>query len=404
MQSAPRIDWSTVQLWGAMLGIGLQPISTATGNIGLGIALAVTVPRTIALLPDWRTLLRQGWMLCLLGWLAWSWASLLWSPDARFGVEQFRATRVLLWILVLWPLRARWTHLVAAILIGTTIMGIIQALQLTVKWPLSSKFAPGVGLTTPTQTGLWAAVGLSFWLIFAVAASFKRTMAVLPLAMLGGVSLVWSATRASVIGLAVELLVANLVLALTSPGWLKRAALRGVIGLAILGAALLFARSQLEQKFRQALKETTAAIETDAAATPEIRLAMWKLALQGWQRRPLMGHGIGSIPSIARETDVRSPIKDMRTVTMIHSTYIQILTETGLIGLGLFTAFMTLLFRDVLRSVWERPMLVASFGALVVWFVAAAFDSYQQSGGFLTVGAILIPLALSCATTERPTA
>jgi O-antigen ligase len=81
----------------------------------------------------------------------------------------------------------------------------------------------------------------------------------------------------------------------------------------------------------------------------------------------------------------------------------QILTETGLIGLGLFAAFMALLFRDVLRSVWERPMLVASFGALVVWFVAAAFDGYQQSGGFLTVGAILIPLALS-ATTERPTA
>jgi O-antigen ligase len=112
---------------------------------------------------------------------------------------------------------------------------------------------------------------------------------------------------------------------------------------------------------------------------------------------------MGGIPSIAATTAVTNPQLDMRTVTMIHSTYIQILTETGLIGLGLFAAFMTLLFRDVLRSVWERPMLVASFGALVVWFVAAAFDGYQQSGGFLTVGAILIPLALS-ATTERPTA
>jgi hypothetical protein len=27
--------------------------------------------------------------------------------------------------------------------------------------------------------------------------------------------------------------------------------------------------------------------------------------------------------------------------------------------------------------------------------VAAAFDGFQQSGGFLTVGAILIPLALA---------
>ena len=403
-RTASRIDWSNLHLWGAMLGIGLQPISTATGNIGLGIALAVTAPRAVALLPEWRTLLRQGWMLCLIAWLAWSWASLLWSPDARFGVEQFRATRVLLWIPVLWPLRARWTHLVAAILIGTTLMGIIQALQLTVKWPLSSKFPRGVGFTTPTQTGLWAAVGLSFWLIFAVTASIRRALTVLPLAMLGGVSLVWAATRASVIGLAVELVLANAVLAFTSKGWLKRAAMRGVIGLAILGGAMLFARSALERKFEQAVKETAVTIRGETSVTAELRIAMWKMALQGWQRRPVLGHGIGGIPSIAQTIDVVTPAVDMRTVTMIHSTYVQILTETGLIGLALFAAFMTLLFRDVLRGVRERPMLVASLGALVVWFVAAAFDGFQQSGGFLTVGAILIPLALSRATTEQPTA
>jgi O-antigen ligase len=396
VRASSRIDWSTLHLWGAMLGIGMQPISTATGNIGFGIAIAVTVPRAIALLPEWRTLLRQGWLLYLVAWLAWSWASLLWSPDARFGVEQFRSTRVLLWIPVLWPLRARWTHLVTAILIGTTIMGIIQALQLTVKWPLSSKFEAGFGFTTPTQTGLWAAVGLTFWLIFAVAASVRRALAVLPLAMLGGVSLVWSATRASVIALAVELVVANAVLALTSRDWLKRATMRGVIGLAILGGAMLFARSALERKFEQAVKETVVTMRGQTNTTAEIRIAMWKMALQGWQRQPMFGCGIGGIPSIARETDVQSPITDMRAVTMIHSTYIQILTETGLIGLGLFAAFMTLLFRDVLRAVRQRPVLVASFGALVVWFVAAAFDGFQQSGGFLSVGAICT--ALACAT------
>jgi hypothetical protein len=57
----------------------------------------------------------------------------------------------------------------------------------------------------------------------------------------------------------------------------------------------------------------------------------------------------------------------------------------------------------VLRGLRGQPLLVASFGALVVWFVAAAFDGYHQSGGFLSVGAILIPLALS-ATTQRPAA
>ena len=402
VRDSSRIDWSTLHLWGVMLGIGMQPISTAAGNIGFGIAVAVTVPRVIALLPEWRTLLRQGWMLCLLAWLAWSWITLLWSPDAAFGVTQFRATRVLLWIPVLWPLRARWSHLAAAILIGTTIMALIQASQMTIGKP-RSHFGLGAGLTTPTQTGLWAAVALSFWLILVVSSTLAHAAMLLVPTMIGGLSLVWSATRASIIGLMVELLLANLVLALTSRGWLRRALVRCVVGLAILGGAWVFAGNTLQAKVEQAVKETKATVQGNVTATAEVRLAMWKMSLAGWKRAPIAGVGMGGIPSIAATTAVTNPQLDMRTVTMIHSTYIQILTETGLIGLGLFAAFMALLFRDVLRGLRGQPLLVASFGALVVWFVAAAFDGYHQSGGFLSVGAILIPLALS-ATTERPTA
>ncbi len=402
VRDSSRIDWSTLHLWGAMLGIGMQPISTAAGNIGFGIAVAVTVPRAVALLPDWRTLLRQGWMLCLLAWLAWSWITLLWSPDAAFGVTQFRATRVLLWIPVLWPLRARWSHLAAAILIGTTIMALIQASQMTIGKP-RSHFGLGAGLTTPTQTGLWAAVALSFWLILVVSSTLAHAAMLLVPTMIGGLSLVWSATRASIIGLMVELLLANLVLALTSRGWLRRALVRCVVGLAILGGAWVFAGNTLQAKVEQAVKETKATVQGNVTATAEVRLAMWKMSLAGWKRAPIAGVGMGGIPSIAATTAVTNPQLDMRTVTMIHSTYIQILTETGLIGLGLFAAFMALLFRDVLRGLRGQPLLVASFGALVVWFVAAAFDGYHQSGGFLSVGAILIPLALS-ATTEQPTA
>jgi O-antigen ligase len=402
VRESSRIDWSTLHLWGVMLGIGMQPISTATGNIGLAIALAVTVPRAVALLPDWRTLLRQGWMRCLLAWLAWSWITLLWSPDAAFGVTQFRATRVLLWIPVLWPLRARWSHLVAAILIGTTIMALIQASQMTIGKP-RSHFGLGAGLTTPTQTGLWAAVALSFWLILVVSSTLAHAAMLLVPTMIGGLSLVWSATRASIIGLMVELLLANLVLALTSRGWARRAGIRCLVGGVILGGAWLLAGSTLQRKMETAINETRSVVTGGTTATAEQRLAMWKMSLAGWKRAPIAGVGMGGIPSIAATTAVTNPQLDMRTVTMIHSTYIQILTETGLIGLGLFAAFMALLFRDVLRGLRGQPLLVASFGALVVWFVAAAFDGYHQSGGFLSVGAILIPLALS-ATTERPTA
>jgi len=414
----------TLHLWLTMMGVALQPVSTATGNIGLGLAglgLALRmagislqplwtpcghVAWTLCQVPQllrsrrlataWLHLLGRTWLWFLLAWLAWSWLSLVWSPDPRFGVEQFRATRVLLWIPLLWPLRRHWGPLVGAILVATTVMAVLQATQMRLGWPVS-RFPRGAGLTTPTQTGLWAAVALSFWLIVVVAVPRRRALLALPVTMLAGVSLVWSATRASVIGLMVELVLANAVLCVTSQGWLRRAVVRAVVGLAILGGAWYFAGSTLEYKVRQAVKETTTTIQGQFAAPAEHRLSMWEMALKGWRQRPLAGWGIGGMPAIAERTDVAGPAQygDLRSVRMIHSTYIQILAETGVVGALLFAGFAATMLVDVLRGLPGRPLMVASFGALVVWLVAAAFDGFQQSGGFLTVGAILIPLALA---------
>jgi O-antigen ligase len=383
-----------MHVWGAAIGIALQPISTATGNIGFGIAVACTLPRTLRVMTPLRELMRQGWMRLLLAWLAWSWLSLSWSPDRAFGIEQYRATRVLLWIPLLWPIRNEWKLLVGAILAGTTLMALGQASQVRFSWP-EPKYGMGSGWTTPTQTGLWAAVALSFWLIITVSTRLSVAFTTLPLAALSGLGLVWSATRASVVGLLAELLIANVVLALTSRGWLLRAMLRCLVGASILAVAMLFAGSYLQKKVAIAVTQVKQSVQAGAGVTSEIRLAMWEAVLPDFWKAPVRGQGIGAIPSVMRATTMTHPDVDMKSVKMIHSTYIQTLIETGLVGLGLLLASIGLLLRDVLRGLRGQPMLVASFGALVVWLVAAAFDGYQQSGGFLTVGAILIPLALA---------
>jgi O-antigen ligase len=188
----------------------------------------------------------------------------------------------------------------------------------------------------------------------------------------------------------------NIVLALTCRGWLARAALRCLIGAAILGTPAIFAGSHLQGKVTQAISETVQTLKGEQGGmTSEIRLAMWRASLDGWRESPIIGVGLGGTPSIMRTTTITTPAVDLKTVRMIHSTYIMALVDTGLVGLGLFLGFAALLFGDTLRGLRGQPLLVASFGALVVWFVAAAFDGYQQSGGFLSVGAILIPLALA---------
>ena len=92
-----------VHLYAAILGIALQPISPATGNIGFGIALGITLFRFPLLIQSWCKLFEQIWFRFLAAWLAWSFLSLFWSSDWAFGLLQFKATRVLLWIPILWP-------------------------------------------------------------------------------------------------------------------------------------------------------------------------------------------------------------------------------------------------------------------------------------------------------------
>ncbi len=393
--AAKRLDFATLHLWMAMVGVLLQPISTATSNIGLWVAVAGALLRPAELTAAGRDLWRHTWLKWLVAWLAWSWLSLLWSSDRAFGVEQFRCTRVLLWIPVLWPLRHRWWHLAAALLAGTTIMELIQASQVAFNWPPARKEGwERAGLTTPTQNGLWNAVALTYWLMLAVIAGWRSALASLPPAMLSGVALVWSATRAAVIAIAVELLVANALLAFTSKDWRRRAAIRACVGAVIVASSYFLAASHLRTKFQQAASEVTQTLEGKSAVTVEFRLAMWQMAMEGVAKWPITGVGIGGIPeSIAKSTTVRSPNRDMPTVRMIHSTYIQILAETGVIGAAMFLMFMVHFFRESLRAVLEDPVRITAFGAAVVWFVAAAFDGFMQSGGFLSVGAITFVMA-----------
>ena len=121
-----------------------------------------------------------------------------------------------------------------------------------------------------------------------------------------------------------------------------------------------------------------------------------RMAIEGWTRYPLCGVGMGGIgESIARSTTVKCPPYDMTEVRMVHSTYVQALTETGVVGAVLLLGWLVLVMRDAWRGVQRDPVRIIAWGGTLLWLVAAAFDGYQQSGGFLTVGAIM--MALACA-------
>jgi O-antigen ligase len=385
------------------VGIGLQPISTATGNIGFGIAIAGAIPLLIVAPAQFAACWQSLWIRWLAAWVVLSWVSLLWSSDPQFGVDQFRACRVLLWIPLLWPLRSQWPLLVGAVIGGAAVIQVIQALQVSpLGWLVSAKRAPGHGLTTPTQTGMWDAISLCFLLSIPLIGKWRRALLILPLATLATAGLIWTAARAAVLGFIVQLIAIGAVHAWCGTGRLGRAMAQGLVGAALLAVVFLMADStHLRAKVEKAAHETADALTGIGAVTSEYRLAMWSTALEGWQQHALLGAGIGGIPNtIMKPSTVvyeRHRISDVR---MIHSTYLQVLAETGLVGAALFAAFVWCFLRDALTVIRRDPARIGALGACLVWFVGAAFDGYQQSGGFLSIGAICMALAAMPAGTD----
>ena len=70
-----------------------------------------------------------------------------------------------------------------------------------------------------------------------------------------------------------------------------------------------------------------------------------------------------------------------------------ILTENGIVGLALYLGFAAAFFVRAFRVVQVHPIRIGVFGGAVIWFAAAAADTYHMRGVFLSIGVIMMALA-----------
>lgn len=82
------------------------------------------------------------------------------------------------------------------------------------------------------------------------------------------------------------------------------------------------------------------------------RFDFWRHALTYWAERPIVGHGVGAFPMLYFGQDLhRYP----------HNFILEMLSEFGLIGLGLFASLVLILVRRVsLRRLREDPLLMCA--------------------------------------------
>jgi O-antigen ligase/Flp pilus assembly protein TadD len=170
--------------------------------------------------------------------------------------------------------------------------------------------------------------------------------------------------------------------------FLKRWAVMGVAAL-VLGLALLpQARARL-QAFFQGGNESI-----------QFRLQTWQGSCGAFWARPLLGHGQGSFsavyPAFRPESFMASQMQHSYEVSHPENWVLQILVESGLLGLAAMLAFLWLLLRPLWKAALrDEPMPLALFLSLAGALVCnlASLDLFLPSTFFFF--ALLIALALA---------
>lgn len=387
-------DWlgEPAHLIAALFAMVMEPLGTAPASVGFTALCVVGLLRAPVLLSVWRRMLAQGWIQLLIAWIAWSAISIAWSPDPVKGIDRLWNLKFFVWLFLLWPLRRHWKILFGGFLFATLVM---QGIQATGEFfHLTRKGRPlAGGLRHPTMAGVWNAIALSCWLFVSVAAGWRTMLLSLPMATLCGFGFVWAGQRAALVGIVVEILIANVILALVASGWVRRAITRGIVGSLIVGAVFLLAGDKLTAKVNKVSREAAQSLQGDAPEVYEVRLALWKLSLSAWERQPIVGVGLGGYQKSTADIEIPHSTHKLHTYDTSHSTYVMILTECGVVGLLLFASWSIAFFVRGIRVLREDPIRIGALGGSIIWYSAAAFDSFNTRGVFLTVGVIMMALA-----------
>lgn len=150
---------------------------------------------------------------------------------------------------------------------------------------------------------------------------------------------------------------------------------RNLLALAIIlavGVALLWGRVFADQAEPLLLRGES----FDAASNLSSRVDWWELAIPAWQEAPLTGQGLLT----ATRFEVLAPI-GLDDTSTIHSTWIEALVGTGLVGTALLAAFfLTMLGRSLSEAIQPAGRIVPLLLVSVIGVRSITGTTFEASG------------------------
>lgn len=282
-------------------------------------------------------------MVCLVTWFL---VSLMWSPSQVYGpTKVFYMTTLVLWAviagaLIIAPDPERVRRLFGLLLLLAVWMG-VEALVI---YSNTGHTAINVGSTNYLMLGracsLGALISLVAWLN-----SRGRVAGWICLSLFVGLGFVLAVGggRGPLLATALTLLIPiALGVRLTTRRILYSRTLVSVtvLVLAVAGGLALYigVTGNTPETFERLERLLTGIEENELRRSEGRRVTQYANAIDLWSQAPLLGHGAGSFPLLTGRADIRR---------FPHNMFLEVLVETGLVGLVFLVALLATALRPV---------------------------------------------------------
>ena len=360
------------------------PFGIASGTVAKPLGALLVVSWILHLLRVGESPVRRGSLSpetsLLAGFVAFALVSVLWASGASAVLSDFSrlVPMALLFVIVVSAVRSRRELMILA---GTYVFASFA----TASYALSSgtsiagRLTGGIANSNFLAAELGSAILLAGFLLPAARHPLARAGLVLTV-VVDTFAFVLTQSRGGSIALGV-----GLVLAVAFAGRWRAQAVVATLTAGAIGAMYVFAVAAPSVRDRL----TNISAQGSSGRSDE-----WQIALRIFEGHPLGGAGLGNYavlaPHYASDTLQLFRVQFVLKGFVAHNTYLQILSELGLIGLVLFGGFVLVVLAAALRTIASRRLasdpsssalargiFVALVSLLVAYFFGSALFQKQ---------------------------
>ena len=125
---------------------------------------------------------------------------------------------------------------------------------------------------------------------------------------------------------------------------------------------------------KASLERAYSSVESISSGTLNYRTVIWSASIDQWKKSPVIGTGIGGLKYALNKSHVN--------YSGAHNTYLEFLTEMGIVGLALYLILITVIFHQILRCPFKEKFFLLSLLMVILITQITQHSQFQKETWF----------------------